>query len=633
MIRATKLFSHHGARRLQNGTRTIASSTQASSTGAAAGAVATGVSSNDNWSAMAIAAGCASLSALAVGLASGCKDENPSAAAKCEEMDRSSPSWNSQEYQDEEEGEPTIRWRTIPVDKLSVKGTDGGDGGKSERAFSSALKNGLFNTYADGADDLEEADDDDDDTIKASPNSVTSDSNAKLPTDNAITERFVSFSPPISPPATVLRPRTSIRHSNRRAQEDNASLMATSIDKALLREPAPTDAKVDKEAIIKRIDSVRENNLSHNQVYTKNMYYFQSTQIKENMRKRFSLFALPSSERLGEEMASLLGTSLNCLHVGAFTDGETSVKIEDSIRGKQVYVVGTTRSSDAIMELLLTISALRRGSAKRITVVIPYYGYCRQDRRSMFKREPIAAADMAKLLEEMGVDSVICCDLHNPLVKGFFSPTVPVDHVTPGPVAAAYFYEELFGTRGADDGEEKKEPEEGPKITVVAAHENQVFRANGFRNALQKLSGNKSDIRVALISNTKALRWSENSETTTIVGDVEGRKCIIVDDIINTGGTMRSAIDMVGKSGASEVYAWATHGVLHLPENDAPQKIQDMDCLKYLLISNSVAIERELPQKIRKLSIAPLLAESVARSLHNESITGMMKGMAAKSDK
>ena len=160
---------------------------------------------------------------------------------------------------------------------------------------------------------------------------------------------------------------------------------------------------------------------------------------------------------------------------------------------------------------------------------------------------------------------------------------------------------------------------------MVAAHENQVFRANGFRNALQKLSGNE-DIRVALISNTKAFnaRSTTMGESTTLVGDVEGRKCIIVDDIINTGGTMMNAIDMVNKSGASEVYAWATHGVLHLPENDAPLKIGQMDCLKYLLISNSVVIERELPENIRKLSIAPLLAEAVARSLHSESISTIL---------
>ena len=148
---------------------------------------------------------------------------------------------------------------------------------------------------------------------------------------------------------------------------------------------------------------------------------------------------------------------------------------------------------------------------------------------------------------------------------------------------------------------------------------------------------------MALISRTKDLsvhqkrsgevREVEERRKCTLVGDVEGRKCIIVDDIINTGGTMIDAIDKVAQSGASEVYAWATHGVLHLPNNDAPEKIQAMDCLKYLLVSNSVAIERDLPPKIRKLSIAPLLAESVARALQSESISGIFKLMVQESSK
>lgn len=452
------------------------------------------------------------------------------------------------------------------------------------------------------------------------------------PNSNAVTEHFVSFSP-LSAPVNI-QPRMSIRHTNRKAKRDEnntpaSGLIATSYASLKNADKAPPLTKEEvarnEKIIAKRITSVRSDVLGHNQVYTKNMYFFQSSQVKETKRNKFRLFALPSSENLGKEMAYLLGTGLNCLSVGAFTDGETSVKIDEAIRGKEVYVVCSTTSTTAIMELLLTISALRRGSAKRICAVIPYYGYCRQDRRTGFKREPIAAADMSKLLEEMGVDSVIAVDLHNPLLKGFFSPHVPVDHLMPGPVAAAYFYEELFGTGGKDSANEKREskdesetePKESPKITIVAAHESQVFRANGFRNALQKLSGS-DDIKVALISSTTALN------VHTLVGDVKGRKCIIVDDIISTGGTMRGAIDTVNKSGASEIYAWATHGVLHLPENDAPEKIQDMDCLNFLLISNSVAIDRELPPKIRKLSIAPLLAESVARSLHSDSISTMM---------
>jgi phosphoribosylpyrophosphate synthetase len=287
--------------------------------------------------------------------------------------------------------------------------------------------------------------------------------------------------------------------------------------------------------VLKCIDTVRRKGLGLDQVYTKRMYFYQSTKIREDKRERFRLFALPSSEYLGKEMAYLLGTSLNLINVGSFADGETSVKIEEGVRGKEVYVVCSTTSTNSMLELLLTISALRRGSAKRICAVIPYYGYSRQDRRTGLKREPIAAADVARLLEEMGVDSVICCDLHNPLVKGFFRPTVPVDHLMPGPVAAAYFYEELFDTAAGrldDDGEgggrdctvTTRTP---PKITVVAAHENQVFRANAFRSALQKLSGH-DDIRVALVSNTKGFSGHEKSDSTTlVVGDVRERKCIM----------------------------------------------------------------------------------------------------------
>lgn len=150
-----------------------------------------------------------------------------------------------------------------------------------------------------------------------------------------------------------------------------------------------------------------------------------------------------------------------------------------------------------------------------------------------------------------------------------------------------------------------------------------MFRANGFRSALQKLSGS-SDIRVALVSNSKDLNIHNKSKTTSLVGDVKGRKCIIVDDIVNTGSTMKTAIEAVHNSGAAEVYAWATHGVFNLPQNKAPEMFQEIEGLKYMLISNSVTNNRELPPKIRTLSIAPLLSEAVARSLHSESIMAML---------
>lgn len=473
------------------------------------------------------------------------------------------------------------------------------DGGKSMRAFLSALE-------LDGCDDG-------DGEVRLAEVTNT---NADVQTQGqAVVGKCVSSSQ--APPV---------------ASDDDGSPIATSTVVAGESKPS-----------VRRISSVWSNKHGQEQVYTNKMYFANAVQINPARKKRFRLFALPSSERLGSEMAHLLDVELSNIDVGMFTDGETSVKINDQIRGKEVYVVCATTSTSAVMELLLTVSALRRGSAKRIIPVIPYYGYSRMDRRTGYKREPIAAADLAKLLEEMGVDSLICMDLHNPLLKGFFSPKTPVDHLMPGPVAAAYFHEELTrkneesaassaeANKGEGGENVTEAPKALPKITVVAAHESQVNRANSFRDVLHKLSG-RNDITVALITNTRALKLHTMSTDTTLVGDVEGRQCIIVDDIVNTGGTMRNAIEAVKKAGADSVYAWATHGVFNSPENDAPEKFQNMEELEYLLVSNSVSPTRDLPPKIRQLSVAPILAESVARALQNKSIKAILD-MKPVSDK
>ncbi len=404
-------------------------------------------------------------------------DEDVNSLANCEEVLSHDRTSSSGENNDLESLKPIFRRIPSRSNELRSLCGESSDLAKSKRACAHAFERDLFATYEDGADDWVGLDDE-------------QDTRAHSYTENArVLDSFSSSSEPLN---LKLRTSSSIRHANETAQLEHRDdhLLATSDG---LEEVAPVNVNGlnDKDVVaLDRVSVVRDKGLGDNQVYTKKMYFYQSVQIKEHMRNKFRLFALPSSENLGKEMALLLGTGLHCVNVGAFSDGETSVKIEDTVRGKEVYVVCTTTSTTAIMELLLTISALRRGSAKRICAVIPYYGYSRQDRRTGMKRgaysmqfpehlhqlspflqmffltEPIGAADVAKLIEEMGVDSVICCDLHNPLLKGFFSPTVPVDHIMPGPVAAAYFYEELFNLRD-DHNINKEEKQASPKVSLT----------------------------------------------------------------------------------------------------------------------------------------------------------------------
>lgn len=343
-------------------------------------------------------------------------------------------------------------------------------------------------------------------------------------------------------------------------------------------------------------------------VTTKKMYFYRTNKIESKKKSKFILLAGPSSDRLGGDIAHLLGWDLNRMDVGKFADGEIKVEVQDSVRGKHVYLVCSTSSNDAVMELTFMLSALRRASAKSITAVIPYFGYSRQDQQ--FGREPVAASDVAIMYEEMGVDHVMCLDLHNDSLRGFFSPKIPVENLVPVPVAAAYFNEELV--QGS-----------GENITIVASHEGQVSRATIFRNVLQRLSG--KDIELAFITKARQRR-GEKKYTPQVVGNVKGRKCIIVDDLVNTGTTLESNVEKLAEMGAESIHAWATHGVFGPNETlcKAKEKIGSMEHLEYLLISNSVKYEGTLPDKIRQLNVAPLLAEAIARSFHHESVSAIL---------
>ncbi len=331
-----------------------------------------------------------------------------------------------------------------------------------------------------------------------------------------------------------------------------------------------------------------------------------------------SIYCIPHSQKLAADICSLLGLPLSPLSLGKFADGETTVQIPDSVRGKDAYVICSTVSNDHIVELLLTISALRRASAKSITAVIPYYAYSRQDqKKSSTARVPIAAADVAIMLDSMGVDKLMCMDLHNDGLRGFFDIKDTIDHLQPGPVAAAYFNEEL-NPAGLPKG----------SVTVVASHEGQVGRAAAFRHSLQELSG--VDITLTFVSKQRPVGSGEpmTKYWPMLVGDVEGKTCIVVDDIVDTGETMNTVINMLKEKGAKEVYAYATHG-LFSPGKATLDKIQNNDGLKYLLVTNTVNMMgrkngQPLPEKVRMLSVAPLIAEAIGRSIDNRSVTGIL---------
>lgn len=192
----------------------------------------------------------------------------------------------------------------------------------------------------------------------------------------------------------------------------------------------------------------------------------------------------------------------------------------------------------------------------------------------------------------------------------------------PVPVAAAYFHEELCMMEPPEGWKPKSEDDSYyPEITVVAGHEGQVARAETFRDVLQHLSGR--NIEFAIISKNRVRQDGSRQYRPQLIGQVENRHCIIVDDIVNTGATLSNNVAKLHKRGAASIFAWSTHGVFG-KDSDAPEKIQNIPHLDYLLISNSIMNEKQLPSKIRQLNVAPLLAEAIARALHNQSITGIL---------
>ncbi|SFD73040.1 ribose-phosphate pyrophosphokinase [Lentibacillus persicus] len=300
---------------------------------------------------------------------------------------------------------------------------------------------------------------------------------------------------------------------------------------------------------------------------------------KDSMLK---VFSLNSNRELAKDIAEHIGTTLGECTVSEFSDGEIQINIEESVRGKDVYVVQSTSSpvNQHLMELLIMIDALKRASARSINIVMPYYGYARQDRKAR-SREPITSKLIADLLETAGADRVITLDLHAPQIQGFFD--IPIDHLQGVPILANHF--------------EKMEFED---IIVVSPDHGGVTRARKMADYL------KAPIGII----DKRRPRPNVSEVMNIVGNIEGKTAILIDDIIDTAGTITAAADALVENGAKEVYACCTHSVLSGP---ALQRINDSK-IKELVVTNSIPLtEDRKSDKVTELSVAPLIGEAITR--------------------
>jgi len=310
--------------------------------------------------------------------------------------------------------------------------------------------------------------------------------------------------------------------------------------------------------------------------------------------KRFSLFSGNANPELAAEIGRVLDTPLGEARVTRFSDAETFVEIRENVRGLDTYIVQPTSSpvNDNLMELLIMCDALRRASASSITAVIPYYGYARQDRK-VAPRTPITSKLVADLLVAAGVSRVVCVDLHAGQIQGFFN--IPFDHLHALPVFLGDYLKLKFN-------------EESVFISPDAGG---VERTRAYSKRL--------DASLAIVD--KRRERANVSEVMHLIGDVKGRDCIIVDDLIDTAGTLCNAARAVMDNGARSVVACATHGVLSGP---AVQRIEDSP-LSEVVVTNSVPLSDRAKacKKIKSLSLARLLGEAIRRIHNSDSVSSL----------
>jgi len=316
--------------------------------------------------------------------------------------------------------------------------------------------------------------------------------------------------------------------------------------------------------------------------------------VNEN-NSELMIFTGNANPELARRIAAQLQQPLGKATVQTFSDGEISVEIEETVRGREVFVIQPTckPTNDHIMELLVMVDALRRASAERITAVVPYFGYSRQDRRPRSSRVPITAKVVANMIESVGVDRILTVDLHADQIQGFFN--IPVDNVYASPI--------LLG----DVWRQRHE-----KLIVVSPDVGGVVRAR----ALAKRLG---DADLAIID--KRRPKANVAKVMNIIGDVEGKNCVLVDDLVDTAGTLCNAAAALKEHGAASVTSYCTHPVLSGPAIDNIRGSQ----LDELVVTDTIPLsaEAEACDKIRQLSIATMLAETIRRMNQDESVSSM----------
>jgi ribose-phosphate pyrophosphokinase len=322
--------------------------------------------------------------------------------------------------------------------------------------------------------------------------------------------------------------------------------------------------------------------------------------IDRDDSKRLMVFAGTSSKALGAQIGSRLGIDLGEVIIQRFQDGEIYVRFEESIRGADIFLVQSTSTpvNDSLMELLIMINAAKLASAHRITAVMPWYGYSRQDKKSS-PREPITARLVAQLLEAAGVDRVLTMDLHAGQIQGFFQ--IPVDHMTATPILADHFLERQF----AGDFPEG--------LVVVSPDAGRAKLANHFAEKL--------GARLAVLA--KQRPEHNTAEITFLIGDVEGKAALLIDDMIDTAGTLCAGAAVVKKAGATKVLAAATHGIF---SGKAFDRLEE-SVIEEIVVTDTIPVpEGSAGGKIQILSVDRILSDTIHNVFCDESVSEIFAG-------